>query len=138
MSYKSSNLKDCLNYVLTNIKPKNHIFLLDFINQNITLQIIHRSYVDILRHEDDSFGLALHLAFSPSTKINVENFERFKRLIISKQFKSYYFDDTPCFAIDLGDDVEKTTKLTNQLLKDVYGLYDLSTLKIEVSDEGPV
>ena len=63
----TTRIENKLGQALKKFEPTNNAFLFSvFHNDTCIIQIVHRSYVDILRHPDNSFGFALNLTFDPT------------------------------------------------------------------------
>lgn len=132
-------LRGKLNYARETFEHPNKAFILN-VNGSIpgmSLQIIHPGYYEKFRQRDDSFGFALHITFPPSAQV-IQFHDNFIQLDVSKEFVKYYYEDIPCYIIDLGTDVEKTVQLTTNILRDVYEYKGQSKLEIELTDEGKV
>lgn len=128
-----------LNQALKKFEPTNNAFLLSiFHNDTCIVQIAHRSFIDITRHQDNSFGFALNLTFDQTFESEIENLKNFKQMDISNQFKYYEWDGIPCYAIDLDKDAEKASMIVADILKDLYGIDDNSKVEIELLDQGRI
>jgi len=135
----TKQIEDKLAQALKKFEPTNNAFLFSvFNNDTCIIQIVHRSYVDILIHTDNSFGFALNLTFDPTFETEKVNHERFKKMDVYTDFKSYDWDGIPCYAIDLDKDLKKASKLTAEILKNLYGLDEKSKLKLELIDQGRI
>jgi hypothetical protein len=133
----TTRIENKLGLALEKFEPTNNAFLFSvFHNDTCIIQIVHRSYVDILRHADNSFGFALNLTFDPTFETELAYHEKFKQMGFFADFKPYDLDGIPCYAIDLNKDFEKASKLTAKILKDLYGLADKSKLTLELLDQG--
>jgi hypothetical protein len=127
-----------MRYALDTFKPSNRAFILDVqASQNTILQIVHRSYTEQTRHEDDSFGFAPQVTFPPYVR-DMKAYEKFKASSLSSHFIPYQYEETPCYVIDLGEDIAKAQELTERLLVEVYASKDTQQLTVELSDEGEV
>jgi hypothetical protein len=127
-----------MRYALNNFKPNNKAFILDVkASQSTILQIVHRSYAEQTRHEDDSFGFALQVTFPPQFR-EMRAHEKFKLSPLASGFISYTYEEIPCYVIDLGEDIVKAQELTERLLVEVYAFKDIQRLSAELSDEGEV
>jgi hypothetical protein len=126
-----------LGQALKKFEPTNNAFLFSvFNNDTCIIQIVHRSYVDILRHADNSFGFALNLTFDPTIETEKAYHDKFKQMGVFADFKPYDWDGIPCYAIDLDKDFKKASELTAKILKDLYGLDEKSKLTLELLDQG--
>lgn len=66
-----------LNQALRRFELTNNAFLLSiFHNDTCIVQIVHRSYIDMTRHQDNSFGFALNLTFDQTFKSEIENLKK--------------------------------------------------------------
>jgi hypothetical protein len=127
-----------MRYALDTFKPNNKAFILNVkASQNTVLQIVHRSYAEQTRHEDDSFGFALQVTF-PSHSKEVRAYEKFKASPLSSGFIPYQYEGTFCYVIDLSEDIVKAQELTERLLVEVYDFKDIQRLTVALSDEGEV
>lgn len=128
-----------LSEAIKKFEPTNNAFLFSvFHNDTCIIQIVHRSYVDILRHPDNSFGFALNLTFDPSFEAEKVYYEKFKQMEVYPDFKPYNFDGIPCYAIDLDKDIEKASKLTADILIKLYEMDEKSKLKLDLLDQGRI
>jgi hypothetical protein len=133
----TTRIENKLGQALKKFEPTNNAFLFSvFHNDTCIIQIVHRSYVDILRHPDNSFGFALNLTFDPTFETEKKYHEKFKQMEVFADFKPYDWDGIPCYAIDLDKDCEKASELTAKILKDLYGLDEKSKLTLELLDQG--
>ena len=133
----TTRIENKLGQALKKFEPTNNAFLFSvFHNDTCIIQIVHRSYVDILKHADNSFGFALNLTFDPTFETEKAYHEKFKQMEVFADFKQYEWDGIPCYAIDLDKDFEKASKLTAKILTDLYGLDENSKLKLELLDQG--
>ncbi len=133
----TTRIENKLEQALKKFEPTNNAFLFSvFHNDTCIIQIIHRSYVDILRHPDNSFGFALNLTFDSTFETEKALNERFKQMAEFDDFKPYVWDGIPCYAIDLDKDFKEASKLTSDILKNLYGFDEKSKLKLELLDQG--
>jgi hypothetical protein len=133
----TTRIENELGEALKKFEPTNNAFLFSvFHNDTCIIQIVHRSYVDILRHADNSFGFALNLTFDQTFETEKAYHEKFKQMEVFADFIPYDWDGIPCYAIDLDKDFEKASKLTAKILLDLYGFDEKSKLKLELLDQG--
>ena len=127
-----------LSYAFEEFEPLNKAFMLNINgNKDVTIQVVHRSYQEQTRHKNDSFGFALQITFPP-TPAGIQYHEKFKKLDESRGFLMYYYENIPCYIIDLDQDVKRTANLASKLLKEVYGYKDRDKIRLELHDEGLV
>jgi hypothetical protein len=133
----TTRIENKLGQALKKFEPTNNAFLFSvFHNDTCIIQIVHRSYVDILRHPDNSFGFALNLTFDPTFETEKALNDKFKQMAEFADFIPYDWDGIHCYAIDLDKDFKKASKLTAGILKSLYGLDEKSKLKLELLDQG--
>ena len=135
----TERIENKLEQALEKFEPTNNAFLFSiFHTDTCIIQIVHRSYVDILRNPDNSFGFALNLTFDPTSEAEKAYHEKFKHMDVYADFKPYDWEGIPCYAIDLDQDVEKASELTAYILKNLYGLDEKSKLKLELLEQGRI
>jgi len=133
----TTRIESKLEQALKKYEPTNNAFLFSvFHNDTCIIQIVHRSYVDILRLADNSFGFALNLTFDQTFEKEKAYHEKFKQMGVFADFKPYDWDGIPCYAIDFDKDFKKASELTTKILKDLYGLDEKSKLTLELLDQG--
>jgi len=133
----TTRIENKLGHALKKFAPTNNAFIFSVFHNDICIiQIVHRSYVDILRHADNSFGFALNLTFDPMFETEKTYHEKFKKMEVFADFKPYDWEGIHSYAIDLDKDINKTAKIAVEILKDLYDLDEKNKFILELINQG--
>lgn len=134
------SIREALQYAVENLCHQKHSFIIDIAGPAevatgcaCILQIVDEDRV----FQNESFGLALYLAFDKSIG-EFGPLTRFKQLAQSKLFSDVSYDpEIECFAIAFGTDVPTALWMTSLISVGVYEYTIDDEFQATVYDETP-
>ena len=130
-----SGLKNTLKITADRFENKNHAILINLAKDNtVIIQVLHGALIEQTVTPENSFNFSINLTFDNE----MEKLAKFRTLEIVNNFEYYEFDGIPCYAINLGNDQEKTQKVLLEILNKVYGFKNSDIFEFEIYDQGPV
>lgn len=130
-----SGLKNTLKNTADRFESKNHAFLINLAKENtIIMQVVHGALIEQTTTPENSFNFSINLTFDNE----MAKLDKFRTLEIVDDFKHYEFEGIPCFAMNIGNNQEKTREVLLEILKKVYGFKNSDIFEFEIYDQGPV
>lgn len=130
-----SGLKNTLKITADRFENKNHAFLINLAKDNtVIMQVVHGALIEQTASPTNSFNFSINLTFDNE----MEKLAKFRTLELVDDFEYYEFNGIPCYAMNMGNNQEKTQKMLLEILNKVYGFENSDMFEFEIYDQGPV
>lgn len=111
----------------------NNAFLINLTKDNtVVMQIIHGALIEKTVKLGNPFNFSFNLTFDNEKT----NQDAFTNLELSKKFEYYEWDGIPCYALNVGNDKQKTKEIALEILNTVYGYSSDELFEFEIFDQG--
>lgn len=90
-----------------------------FENDAAQIQVVHTSFIQELKSNNDEFGLAIAIAFDETFPDEIENHKKFKSSKYFSKFTAYEWDGIPCYGLNMKTDYKASAIMMTTILKEV-------------------
>ena len=130
-----SNLSDALRYVLEELSPRGHKYIVDV--RGPDGMSAGQFVAECMVYGGNCTALALFLAFDTTCESKSVELERFQACQVFPLFEYKPWQDIPCYASRFGLDVSNALRVYWQVASRIYYNADSMVLECTVHDEGP-
>ncbi|WP_196896043.1 hypothetical protein [Aureivirga marina] len=121
--------------VSSKFEKTNNAFVINILKDHVEeLQIFHGGLIEQISPESQDFNFSFNLAFDNEK----ERLEKFKSLKIAEEFTFYEWDGIPFYALNVGNNPERTTEIAIIILSEVYEFDLHENFEFETIDLGQI
>jgi hypothetical protein len=134
------NIPEALRYAVYALAAHGHGYIINVrgpkeIEQSAAaaIQVVPATFV----YKDGDLGLTIYMPFDSSSGMRSE-LTRFLKIKGHELFDKYKYDGIPTYVINLGQDIQLTTRMLKFMLQQVFKYPRGTAFQCEVYDQGPV